>query len=344
MSTESPLIEFRGVGKTFGAGDRAVTALADVDLTIDAGEVFAIIGYSGAGKSTLVRLINALEPVSTGRVLVGGTDITGLPERQLREVRLGIGMIFQQFNLLRSRTVFGNVAYPLKIAGWDKRRREERVAELLRFVGIADKAWHYPDQLSGGQKQRVGIARALATNPKILLADESTSALDPETTGEVLRLLKRVNTELGVTIVVITHEMEVVREIADRVAVLDAGRVVEQGSVVDVFSAPKTAITRRFVETVLHDQPDGENLARLRARHDGRLVTASIRDDRRIGAVLSNALGKHGVRFEIVYGGIKELGGESLGRLTLELNGAADGVDALIAELREITEVQELVA
>ena len=332
------LIEFHGVTKEFGD----VTALHEVDLRIEAGDVFAVIGYSGAGKSTLVRLINALEPVTSGAVLVDGADVTALPERKLREIRLGIGMIFQQFNLLRSRTVFGNVAYPLKVAGWDKASRRERVAELLNFVGIADKAWQYPDQLSGGQKQRVGIARALATNPKILLADESTSALDPETTGEVLRLLRRINTELGVTIVVITHEMEVVREIADRVAVLDSGRVVEHGSVADVFSAPKTRTTRKFVETVLHDQPDGENLARLRARHPGRLVTARIRDDRPIGAVLSGAESRHEVRFEIVYGGIKELGGESLGRLTLELLGADANVDALITELRESTEVEEL--
>ncbi|MFD1048784.1 methionine ABC transporter ATP-binding protein, partial [Kibdelosporangium lantanae] len=224
-----PLIEFRGVGKTFGS----VTALDGVDLTIDAGEIYAVIGHSGAGKSTLVRLINALERPTTGSVLVDGVDITDLPERRLRAVRLGIGMVFQQFNLLRSRTVFGNVAYPLKIAGWNKEDRRKRVAELLNFVGIADRAWHYPDQLSGGQKQRVGIARALATNPKILLADESTSALDPETTGEVLRLLRRVNQEFGVTIVVITHEMEVVREIADRVAVLQDGRVIEHGPVAE---------------------------------------------------------------------------------------------------------------
>ncbi|QWF84101.1 methionine ABC transporter ATP-binding protein [Amycolatopsis sp. CA-230715] len=342
--TEAPLIEFRGVTKTFDAAGGRVTALDAVDLSIGAGDVFAIIGYSGAGKSTLVRLINALEPVTSGHLTVDGTEVTALDERGLRAVRLGIGMVFQQFNLLRSRTVFGNVAYPLKVAGWDKARRKQRVAELLKFVGIADKAWHYPDQLSGGQKQRVGIARALATSPKILLADECTSALDPETTGEVLRLLKRVNAELGVTIVVITHEMEVVREIAGRVAVLDSGRIVEQGRVAEVFADPKTETTRRFVETVLHDRPAGEDLERLRQRHTGRLVTARIRDDRRIGSVLSTAPGRHDVRFEIVHGGIKELGGEPLGRLTLELTGSDAGVDALIAELREVTEVEELTA
>ncbi|GAB3579672.1 methionine ABC transporter ATP-binding protein [Amycolatopsis endophytica] len=336
----SALIEFQGVTKKFGD----VTALEDADLSIGAGEIFGIIGYSGAGKSTLVRLINALEPVTSGRVLVDGVDLTTLGERQLRDVRAGIGMIFQQFNLFRSRTVFGNVAYPLRIAGWDKARRQARVAELLKFVGITDKAWHYPDQLSGGQKQRVGIARALATNPKILLADESTSALDPETTGEVLRLLRRVNTELGVTIVVITHEMEVVRAIADKVAVLDSGRVVEHGSVFDVFSSPKTETTRRFVGSVVRDAPGGADLERIRSRHGGRLVTARIHDAGRLGAVLSDAVGKHNVRFEIVYGGITALSGRSFGGLTLELIGAETDVEALIADLRTTTEVVEVPA
>ncbi|MEY7974315.1 methionine ABC transporter ATP-binding protein [Saccharomonospora xinjiangensis] len=341
--TARPLIELRDVSKVFRTSGRdPVTALDGIDLTVEAGDVFAIIGHSGAGKSTLVRLVNALERVTSGRVIVDGTDITTLGERRLRAVRREIGMIFQQFNLLRSRTVFGNVAYPLKIAGWPKADIERRVAELLTFVGILDKAWHYPDQLSGGQKQRVGIARALATDPKILLADESTSALDPETTAEVLRLLKRVNTELGVTILVITHEMEVVREIADRVAVLDSGRIVEQGTVLDVFTDPQHETTRRFVETVLRDQPQGPNLERIRTRHPGRLVTARVRDGSTIGAVLSGAQARHGVRFEIVYGGIKELGGQSFGGLTLELIGEDPDVDALVAELREVTEVQEV--
>ncbi|SFJ42910.1 D-methionine transport system ATP-binding protein [Amycolatopsis sacchari] len=336
------IVEFRGVTKTFGTGAQAVTAVDGVDLAIEAGQVFGIIGYSGAGKSTLVRLINALEPVTSGQVLVDGVDLSTLSERELRRVRAGIGMVFQQFNLLRSRTVFGNVAYPLKVAGWDRERRRRRVAELLNFVGIADKAWSYPDQLSGGQKQRVGIARALATNPKILLADEATSALDPGTTAEVLRLLKRVNTELGVTIVVITHEMDVVREIADRVAVLDDGRIVEEGTVYDMFSAPKSATARRFVRTVLRETPEGADLERLRARHGGRLIAARVDDAGRLGAVLSDAVSRHGVRFEIVYGGITTLSGRSFGGLTLELLGEPAGVDALVAELRTTTEIEEL--
>lgn len=340
----SPIIEFRGVTKSFGSGDAAVPAVDRLDLTIARGEIFGIIGYSGAGKSTLVRLINALEHPTAGSVIVDGRDLTQLKERELRGVRAGIGMIFQQFNLFRSRTVFGNVAYPLKVAGWPADKRKQRVAELLDFVGLTDKAWSYPDQLSGGQKQRVGIARALATNPDILLADEATSALDPETTSDVLALLARVNRELGVTIVVITHEMEVVRSIADRVAVLDAGRVIEQGTVFEVFSDPQTPTAQRFVGTVLRNQPGEADIERLRGKHAGRIVSARIHDDGRLGSVLSDAVGRHNVRFEIVYGGISALQGRSFGSLTLELLGEPGDVDALIAELRAVTEVEEVAA
>ncbi|MEN2737287.1 methionine ABC transporter ATP-binding protein [Microbacterium sp. X-17] len=340
----SALIEFRGVTKSFRSGDAAVSAVADIDLTIERGEIFGIIGYSGAGKSTLLRLINALEHATSGSVVVDGRDLTALRERDLRSVRAGIGMIFQQFNLFRSRTVFANIAYPLKVAGWTADKRKARVTELLAFVGLTEKAWAYPDQLSGGQKQRVGIARALATNPAILLADEATSALDPETTAGVLALLKRVNAELGVTIVVITHEMEVVRSIADRVAVLDAGRIIELGTVFDVFSNPQTATSQRFVGTVLRNQPGEADIERLRGKHAGRIVSARIHDDGRLGAVLSDAVGRHGVRFEIVYGGISALQGRSFGSLTLELLGEPEAVDALVAELRTVTEVEEVAA
>lgn len=343
-ATAAPIIEFRGVTKSFGSGGAAVPAVDRLDLSIGRGEIFGIIGYSGAGKSTLVRLINALEHPTAGAVIVDGRDLTTLRERDLRRVRAGIGMIFQQFNLFRSRTVFGNVAYPLKVAGWPADKRKQRVAELLAFVGLTDKAWSYPDQLSGGQKQRVGIARALATNPAILLADEATSALDPETTSDVLALLKRVNQELGVTIVVITHEMEVVRSIADRVAVLDGGRVTEQGTVFEVFSAPQTPTAQRFVGTVLRNQPGEADIERLRGKHAGRIVSARIHDDGRLGSVLSDAVGRHNVRFEIVYGGISALQGRSFGSLTLELLGEPGDVDALIAELRTVTEVEEVAA
>jgi D-methionine transport system ATP-binding protein len=218
-------------------------------LEVKAGEVFGIIGYSGAGKSTLVRLINQLEDITSGDLEVLGHPVGHLKERQLKELRSHIGMIFQQFNLFGSKTVRKNVEYPLKFAGWDKAARAARVEELLEFVGIADRADHYPSQLSGGQKQRVGIARALATNPQILLADEATSALDPDTTIDVLKLLRKVNRELGITIVVITHTMSVVRLISERVAVMDEGKVVEIAPTQQLFENPQHPTTQRFIET-----------------------------------------------------------------------------------------------
>lgn len=338
----TPLIRFRDVGKTFGTGPAAVPALDGITLDIHAGEIFAIIGGSGAGKSTLVRLINALEKVSTGSLHVQDTDITTLSERQLRQVRTGMGMVFQQFNLLRSRTVFGNVAYPLKVAGWSTERQKERVAELLDFVGLLDKAWAYPDQLSGGQKQRVGIARALATSPAILLADEATSALDPETTQDVLRLLARVNTELGVTVVVITHEMDVVRAIADRVAVLERGRLIELGTVFEVFSAPKAPTTRAFVDSALRDRPQVEDVERLRASHPGRLVSVDVTGGDHLGRVLAARARASDLEFEVVFGGITSLRDGSFGRITLALSGSDAAVDDAVAELRTVTTVEEL--
>lgn len=335
----APLISFQDVSKVFGTGAGAVRAVDGVTLDIEAGEIFGVIGYSGAGKSTLVRLVNALETVTSGRLLVDGEDVTALREASLRRVRAGIGMVFQQFNLLNSRTVAGNVAYPLKVAGWPRERRVARVAELLDYVGIADKAKAYPRQLSGGQKQRVGIARALATSPRILLADEATSALDPDTTQDVLALLRRVNRELGVTVVVITHEMDVIRSIAHRVAVMEAGKVVEHGPVYDVFSAPRERATRRFVATTLKDRPTPEALERLRHRHPGRIVTVAIRES---GVDVTAALRSHGVDGTIVFGGITELDERPFGSLTLELAGSDAAIAALIADLRRATEVDDL--
>ena len=339
------IIEFQGVTKAFpgrakdGSGD--ITAVDHVDLSVQEGEVFAVIGYSGAGKSTLVRLINGLERITSGALIVDGQDVARLTETQLERKRRDVGMVFQQFNLFRSRTVAGNVAFPLKVAGWSKAERDARVAELLDFVGLLDRAHSYPDQLSGGQKQRVGIARALAARPKILLADESTSALDPETTQDVLRLLRKVNTELGVTVVVITHELEIVRAIADRVAILENGRVAEVGTVFDTFTNPRSPVGQRFVSTVIHDRPRPADLDRIRTAHAGRIVTASIDDNSRLGAVLAGA-GGHGVTFEIVYGGIGSLQARSFGSLTLALTGPDAGVDHVVSALRGVTAVEEV--
>jgi D-methionine transport system ATP-binding protein len=342
-----PIVRFAGVTKVFSVGtgrsQRQVTAVEDVTLEIRRGEIFGVIGYSGAGKSTLVRLINGLEPVTSGTVEVDGRRVDGRTEPQLAALRRDIGMIFQQFNLFTSRTVAGNVEFPLKQAGWPRERRRERVAELLEFVGLTDRARNYPEQLSGGQKQRVGIARALASSPKLLLADESTSALDPETTLEVLQVLQRVNRELGITIVLITHEMEVVRAIADRVAVMESGRVVEHGTIADVFSRPSTQTARRFVSSVMHTEPGPEEVDRLRRTHRGRLVSVDVHDGADIGGALSDGAAR-GVRFTIAYGGISVLQEQSFGALTFELLGTDEAVDRVVADLARITTVREVAA
>lgn len=337
-----PIVTLANVSKAYPSrspGSRDLVAVDDVTLSIEKGDVFGIIGYSGAGKSTLVRLINALEPATAGTILVDGVDITALGERELRAVRGGIGMIFQQFNLFTAKTVKANIAYPLKLAGWSKADIETRVAELLGFVGLADKAGAYPEQLSGGQKQRVGIARALATRPAILLADEATSALDPQTTHEVLDLLKRVNEEQGVTIVVITHEMDVIQTIATKVAVMERGRVIEQGDVFDVFSAPQNPASQRFVGTVVKGVPTPAELAVLRERHGGRIVTLSFRDGDSSQAQVFLDLAGAGLDFELIYGGINDIRGRAFGHLTLAIRGDASAIDRALASIAERVEV-----
>jgi D-methionine transport system ATP-binding protein len=330
------LVELRGVTKSYRRADtgETVTAVDGVDLDVHQGEVLGVIGYSGAGKSTLVRLVNALELPTSGTVTVAGQELTAIPERDRRTARRRIGMVFQQFNLFRSRTVAGNVAYPLKVAGVAKDERDRRVAELLDFVGLLDRAHAHPEQLSGGQKQRVGIARALASNPELLLADEATSALDPETTSEVLALLRRVNRELGVTIIVITHEMDAVRRIADRVAVMEQGRVVEVGDVYDVFSAPTTEAAQRFVRSALHDRPSAETVTRLRERHPGRLVSVRITDETGLQARIDQAFRDAGVTAELVFGGVTEIRERRIGSLTYELGGPDGSADRALGALR----------
>ena len=243
------MFELRHIYKDFGTGEHAVHAVQDVSLTVETGEIFGIIGFSGAGKSTLVRCINLLERPTSGEVLLDGQELTALPPKQLRQTRKKIGMIFQHFNLMPSRTVAGNVAYPLRGSGLSREQIAAKVQSLLELVGIGDKADAFPSQLSGGQKQRVAIARALANDPSVLLCDEATSALDPQTTKAILHLLRDLNAKLGLTIVLITHEMAVVREICHRVAVMEHGRVAEQGEVFNVFVDPRQDITRSFIQT-----------------------------------------------------------------------------------------------
>lgn len=255
------MIELAHISKNFGSGQQQVHAVQDVSLSIRTGEIFGIIGFSGAGKSTLVRCINLLERPNAGTVTVDGKEITALSVKELRQTRKKIGMIFQHFNLMPSRTVAGNVAYPLRGSGLSKQETADKVQRLLELVGIGDKADAYPKQLSGGQKQRVAIARALANDPSVLLCDEATSALDPQTTKSILHLLKHLNETLGITVVLITHEMAVVKEICHRVAVMEHGRVVEQGDVFNVFADPKQEITKNFIHTTSNLQKIEELVA-----------------------------------------------------------------------------------
>ena len=251
------MITFENITKTYG-GKTHVQALKGISLTIHDGEIFGIIGKSGAGKSTLVRCINMLEKPTTGKVIIDDKELTAMSDSQLRAERKNIGMIFQHFNLLSSRTVFDNIAFPLELAGASKEVIRSKVDSLLELVGLTDRQFNYPSQLAGGQKQRVGIARALASDPKILLCDEATSALDPQTTKSILELLKDINKRLGITIVIITHEMAVIKEICDRVAVIEGGVIKEQGRVIDVFTNPQSETMKEFVKSVINmELPEG---------------------------------------------------------------------------------------
>ena len=323
-------IEFRNITKVFKNKKTTTTALDNVSLTVEPGEIIGIIGFSGAGKSTLVRMINGLDKPTSGQLLLDGTDVVPLPESKLRGIRRNIGMIFQQFNLMSSRTAAGNIEYPLKLQGVDKQERKQRVQELLEFVGLADKGDNYPEQLSGGQKQRVGIARALANNPSLLLADEATSALDPTTTHEVLDLLRKVNRDLGITIVVITH----------KVAVMEGGHVIESGSVYEVFSNPRTKVAEKFVATSLRNTPDVVEADDLLA-HEGRLFTINLTEK----SGFFDAAGKladEGVSIAVVHGGITTLQKHSFGKITVRLNGPDAAIEDFYAHMQRTTEIEEI--
>jgi D-methionine transport system ATP-binding protein len=307
------VIAFEAASKTYSAGGHA--ALSQVTLSVKAGEVFGVIGASGAGKSTLIRLINGLETPTGGQVVVDGDDVAALGVEGLRALRRRVGMIFQHFNLLSGKTVAQNVAFPLKLAGRPAAEVRARTAELLERVGLSAHADKFPAQLSGGQKQRVGIARALATGPKILLCDEATSALDPETTEQILDLISGLNRELGLTIVLITHEMDVVRRVCDRVAVLEAGRVVEEGPVEDVFLHPASDTARRFVR-----EAEGD-VSGAGAGVDGRVVRLTFRGEATYKPVLGEVARATGVDYSILGGRIHRLRETPYGQLTLALTG-----------------------
>ena len=332
------MIELDDIHKSFRLGERQVPALRGLSLRVEPGEVFGIIGASGAGKSTLLRVINLLERPDSGAVRVAGAELLGLDEAGLRAARQRIGMIFQHFNLLSSKTVAQNVAWPLLIAGRPAAEIGPRVAELLARVGLSAHADKYPAQLSGGQKQRVGIARALATKPQLLLCDEATSALDPETTRDVLDLLAEINQELGLTIVLITHEMEVVRRVCDRVAVLEAGRIVEQGEVARVFLHPREAVTRRFVLEAEHvdEQAQLDDYAHV----PGRLLRLTFRGERTYEPLLGEVARRAGIDFGILSGRIARIKTQPYGQLTISVTGGdLAAAEALLSERGVTVEV-----
>jgi len=331
------MIEIEGLEKTFPTADSPTAALKDVSLSIRRGEIFGIIGRSGAGKSTLVRCINLLERPSAGRIVVDGREISALTGAALREARRGIGMIFQHFNLLSSRTVFGNIAFPLELAGKSKAEIAREVLPLLDLVGLADKRDRYPAELSGGQKQRVGIARALASKPSVLLCDEATSALDPETTKSILALLQDINRKLGLTIVLITHEMPVIKEICDRVAVLDHGRVVEQGSVFDIFTAPKTDITRGFVSDVIDRALPSGLMERLRATPvtQGNVVLRIVFTGPKANTpVIAEVVQRYNVLLNILQGNVEYIQDTPYGNIVVEAVGSPQAVQEAIDHIR----------
>ena len=335
------MIDLRGITQIYQGPQGPVEALRGIDLHITPGEVFGIIGRSGAGKSSLVRVINLLNRPTRGEVIVAGRDLTRLSDADLRAARRDIGMVFQHFNLLSSRTVFDNAALPLELAGVSKAEIAQRITPLLELVGLAHLANRYPAQISGGQKQRVGIARALASNPRVLLSDEATSALDPETTRSILDLLRQVNRELGVTVVLITHQMQVIKQIADRVAVMEAGQVVELGAVLDVFTNPQQAITQSLIDEIVPQELPASVQQRVQALslglpagQSGQLLRLSYAGDSAYQPVLSHLIRELGLDLSILHGQIDDIQGQTFGSLAVFASGPPAQITAAIAYLQ----------
>ena len=333
------MIELNHVTKTFASKSGNVHAVNDVSLTIDTGTIFGLIGYSGAGKSTLIRMINLLEKPDRGSVMVDGVDLTKLRNVELRKKRQKIGMIFQHFNLMEALTIQQNVAFPLRKSGLTKSQVTQKVNALLSLVELSDKADSYPNQLSGGQKQRVAIARALANDPTILLCDEATSALDPQTTESILALLKKLHASLGLTIVLITHQMSVIKTIAKKVAIMENGRIVEQGDVYDIFASPKAQITKKFVDsttqmasiTSLIDA--GYEL--MQCDPNEQLIQLTYIADSAAQALISKVSRKFGVDCNIVFGTVEVIDGKPLGQLIVKANGKSADMVAAIDTIRQ---------
>ena len=335
------MIDIQDLSLTYAGPQGPVHALKNINLHIQAGEVFGIIGRSGAGKSSLVRCMNLLNRPGSGKMIVNGRDLLQLSDAQLRQARQEIGMVFQHFNLLSSRTVFDNAALPLELAGVSKAEIAQRITPLLELVGLAHLANRYPAQISGGQKQRVGIARALASNPRVLLSDEATSALDPETTRSILDLLRQVNRELGVTVVLITHQMQVIKQIADRVAVMEAGQVVELGAVLDVFTNPQQAITQSLIDEIVPQELPASVPQRVQALtlglpagQSGQLLRLSYAGDSAYQPVLSHLIRELGLDLSILHGQIDDIQGQTFGSLAVFASGPPAQITAAIAYLQ----------
>lgn len=344
------MIEIRDLSLTYQGAKGPVEALKHIHLRIEQGEIFGIIGRSGAGKSSLVRCINLLNRPTSGQMLVDGRDLMTMNDAQLRAARHEIGMVFQHFNLLSSRTVYDNAALPLELAGMSKAQIKERIDPLLELVGLSHLADRHPSQISGGQKQRVGIARALASNPKVLLSDEATSALDPETTRAILDLLRKVNRELGVTVVLITHQMQVIKQIADRVAVIDAGQIAEMGSVIDVFTRPQQAITKSLIDEIVPQElPASVNqrvralAARLPQGQVGQFLRLSYAGESAYEPILSHLIRTLGLDLSILHGQIDEIQEQTFGSLAVYASGDPLKIDAAITHLQNSGVVVQVV-
>ena len=337
------MITLENLQKTYRHKGREIHALHGVSLHVAPGEIYGVVGQSGAGKSTLIRCVNLLERPDSGRVIVAGQELTALAPAELLKARHKIGMIFQHFNLLSSATVYDNVAFPLRLSGTDEKQIRTKVEPLLALVGLADKAQQYPAQLSGGQKQRVGIARALASDPKVLLSDEATSALDPQTTKSILHLIADINKKLGLTVVIITHEMQVIKDICDKVAVIEGGVIAEKGSVLDIFTKPKERITREFVSTLLsNDLPINyrkKELSPESVEGGELLLRLTFLGERADDPVIADVIRRFSIEVSILYGTLDQIKSVPYGRMIVGIKGEQAEIDRALSYLdtRDLT-------
>ena len=327
------MIELKDVYKTYMRKGISIEALRGVSLQVDRGDIFGVIGYSGAGKSTLIRMVNCLEQPTKGQVFVNGEALDQYTVKELRQVKKKIGMIFQHFNLLETKTVYDNIAIPLVLLKKNKAEIRDRVTELLQFVGLNDKAKSYPKELSGGQKQRVGIARALASNPAILLCDEATSALDPQTTQSILELLKKVNEEYNITIMMITHEMGVIQKICNKVAVMEKGQIIEQGAVLDVFGNPQHLTTQSFVQTVIQNTIPSSVLRTMETKNKGRLFKLRFVGGSASQPIMNSLIRNYEVEVNTLFATMTEIQNTTIGNIIIQLNGEDSVIDQAAAFL-----------